>query len=521
MNRRSFVLGGAVLTLATYADRSQARAFSASKTGKNLIPETPCNAPNYWCTWAAQNYMYGHHLQELNPEVLEGDSGSKLAHNAMNEEVLLGKNGWAHQFYPRVRKDLYLLLDDGWEAGGTATFDLDTAKFPSFSGTPEERLSELNKTIQAANWRGAALWCRNTPGGERDEQLEMMSQQAGIHYWKVDIGDPSFHLIELRQKNQTNLQFEHVHSEGPLNGDWRRSGRFGAQPWGSKRQQVLAHTDVYRTYDVTAILSLPTTLDRLAEMLKGVEGHTDVHALLNVEDEVYVAAVMGCTMGVLRHPLHGLRPGEDTDLFFNGSRQAKRRMDEVVRALRWQRIAPPFAAGTGRVEVSDEVLTDSWAFKRGQTWETDLVGQTVHQGAPACIARNIALPRVKSTGEKPFVFAARFPNGAVAIGVQERTHPERAWYMPAADVELNVGDAPGPYGIFGSCNTLTLIFDRSIKGKRVLVQDLAADESQDITEHVHIDGRSLQLSELDLRNFGLRHVSTGDTSSPGLVISVS
>jgi hypothetical protein len=464
--------------------------------------------------------MYGHHLPELRPEVLEGDSGSRLAHDAMNEQLLLGKNGWANEFFPRVRKDLYLMLDDGWEAGGTATFELDAAKFPSFAGSPAERLARLNQAIRTANWRGAALWCRNTPGGEQDEHLEVLSQEADIRYWKIDIGDPAFHLVDARKLNHTRLQFEHVHGESPLNGDWRRDGRFGVQDWGSRRQQILAHTDVYRTYDVTSILSLPTTLDRLAEMLKGAQGHTDVHALLNVEDEVYVAAVLGCTMGVLRHPLEGLRPGTDTDLFFNGSRQAKRRMDEVVRALRWQRIAPPFAAGSGSVEVSDEVLTDSWIFERGQTWEGDLVGQTARQGAPACIARNIALPRVTAAGDKPFVFASRFANGAIAVGAQERTRPGRAWYMPTANVELHVGDAAGPFGIFGSLTTLTLVFDRPLAGKRVLAQDLAADDVLDVTDRVRIDGQKLQLTEANLRSFGLRTVSNGDVSSPGLVLAL-
>src|SRR5437899_929400 len=96
------------------------------------------------------------------------------------------------------------------------------------------------------------------------------------------------------------------------------------------------------------------------EMLKGGEDHPEVSGLLNVEDEVYVAAVLGCTMGVLRHPLEGVRPGPDTDLFFNGPRRAKRRMDEVVRALRWQRLAQPFSPGSGTVKVSEDVLTDSW-----------------------------------------------------------------------------------------------------------------------------------------------------------------
>jgi len=520
VNRRNFVLTGATMLLSSRLNGLTAPASSAPGIGESLIPDTPSSAPNYWCTWAVQNYMYGHHLHELHPDILEGDSGSRLAHDAMNEQVLLGEEGWAHEFFPRIRKDLYLLLDDGWESGGTATFELDTAKFPSFNGAPAERLSKLNSAIQQANWRAAALWCRNTPGGQQDEHLEMLSQDAGIHYWKIDIGDPSFHLVDLRSRNHARLKFEHVHGESPLNGDWRRDGRFGPQGPGSRRQQILAHTDVYRTYDVSSILSLPTTLDRVVEMLKGAQGNADVRALLNVEDEVYVAAVMGCTMGVLRHPLTGLRPGPDTDLFFNGPRQAKRRMDEVVRALRWQRIAPPFAAGRGVVEASSEILTDSWIFERGQTWEGDLVGQTTHQGAPACTVRNLPLPRVTAPGDKPFVYASRFANGAVAVGAQERTRPGRAWYMPPAHVELSVGDAPGPYGVFGSFTTLTLTFDRPLAGKRILAQDLATDEALDVTGQVRVDGRSLQLTEANLRDFGLRTVTKGDLSSPALVIAL-
>lgn len=521
MNRRNFVRSGAAMMLMASSDRlALSSPTPSANAANNIIPETPSGAPNYWCTWAAQNYMYGHNLQELKPEILEGDSGSHLAHDAMNETVLLGAQGWATSFFPRVRKELYLMLDDGWEAGGTATFDLDTSKFPSFPGSPAERLTKLNKAIQVQGWRGTALWCRNTPGGVQDEHLEILSQQAGIPYWKIDIGDPEFHLVDLRRSNHVQLQFEHVHGEPALNGDWRRDGRFGSQPWGSRRQQVLANTDVYRTYDVTSILSLPTTLDRLAEMLRGAQGHANLRTLLNVEDEVYVAAVMGCTMGILRHPLVGRRPGADLDLFFNGPRQAKRRMDEVIRALRWQRIAPPFPAGEGTIEVGNEIVTDSWTFERGQTWQSNLVGHTAHQGAPSVMARNLALPRVTAAAEKPFVFASRFPNGAVAIGIQERTHPGQAWHLPPAEVELNVADAPGPFGIFGSCKTLTMIFDRSLSGKRIVVQDLAANEALDVTGQVRVKGQSLQLTEAQIKNFGLRGGSSGDLSSPGLVLSL-
>jgi hypothetical protein len=187
-------------------------------------------------------------------------------------------------------------------------------------------------------------------------------------------------LTALHDETRLPLTLEHVHGELPVNGDWRKDGRFGSQPWGSRRLNILAHTDVYRTYDVTSILSLPTTLDRVAEMLKGAEGRPEVSGLLNVEDEVYVAAVLGCTMGLLRHPLEDMRPGPDAKLFFNGPRRAKRRMDEVVRALRWQRLAQPFSPGSGTVKVSEDVLTDSWRFERTQTWQNDLIGPTVRQG---------------------------------------------------------------------------------------------------------------------------------------------
>jgi hypothetical protein len=80
--------------------------------------------------------MFGHDLRALDPAILERDSGSKLAHNAMSEAALFGKEGWAHEFFPKIRQDLYLLLDDGWEAGGTATFELEASRFPSREAPP-------------------------------------------------------------------------------------------------------------------------------------------------------------------------------------------------------------------------------------------------------------------------------------------------------------------------------------------------------------------------------------------------
>jgi hypothetical protein len=243
--------------------------------------------------------------------------------------------------------------------------------------------------------------------------------------------------------------------------------------------------------------------------------------LLNVEDEVYLAAVMGCTMGVLRHPLCGLRPEPDTDLFFNGPRQAKRRMDEVVRALRWQRIAAPVPASKGALRVGAETLTDGWTFKRGETWQNDLAGQRVYQGAPARLSRDIELPRVTVEGEPPFVFAMKFPNGAVAVGCQERTLPGRGWFMPQCDVGLDVSGANGPFGVFGNFESVTFDFRSRVGNIKVLAQDLAGDKVSDITREVEIRGRSLHVPGKIIRRVGLEAATPGDISSPGLVIAIA
>lgn len=519
-NRRQF-LTGSLATLGAAAMPAGIEVGWRAETRTNLVPATPATSPSYWCTWSAQNYMYGRGAKELDVRLLEGERGNRIAREQINEQVLLGPDGWAIKFYPSIRRDLYLLLDDGWAEGGPASFLLDEKKFPSFKkGTPPERLRQLNDAIRGLGWRGLALWCRDTPGGKDDERLVLWSEDAGIHYWKIDGGDKSFNVIRARNRAHAALTLEHIYGEPPVNGDWRRNGRFGQQLWGSQRIDILRQTDIYRTYDTTSILSIPTTLDRVSELFLGAAGHEEVRAILNAEDEVYIAAALGCTMGIMRHPLIGMRPEHDADLFFNGPRQAKRRMDEAVRAVRWQRIAPPFSPGFGSVKCSDEILTDSWIFERGQTWQKELLGTSVRQGAPACLARNIALPEIKAPNDKPFVVAAKFPNGAVAIAAHERTQVGNAWYMPACEVTLSVSDAPGPFGVFGHFDSLTLICDKPLSGKRVLAQDLARDASVDVSNEVQIRGTSLQIPGRVMRRVCHYNRPAGDLSAPGLVIAI-
>lgn len=283
---------------------------------------------------------------------------------------------------------------------------------------------------------------------------------------------------------------------------------------------MLRQADVYRTYDTSTTLSIPTTIDRIAELLKASQGHREIRALLNSEDEVYLAAVLGCTMGIMRHPLRGLRPSGDLDVAFAGPRETKRRMDEVVRAVRWQRIAAPYPVSIGYVRVDEKVLTDTWNFRQGETWYTESIDRLVKQGAPARIARNADLPEVLSEGKAPFIVAGRFPNGALAIAAQQRISIEDGWHTPLANVSWTVGDCRQPIGIFGQFRSLTLLTNRSLHRARVLAQDLAAERSIDITSRVQIADRSITFPGEVLNMVGLSASLPGDLSDPGLVVQL-
>jgi len=492
---------------------------SSLVTTRSLVPKTLATAPNYWCTWAAQNYLYAQGTREFDPIELEGAAGAVHAQTLLNERVLMRPDGWAKVFHPRIRQELYLLLDDGWQEGGTDTFQLDRSKFPSFIGPAEQRLRDLNNAVRADGWRALALWCRFPPdyskGGER---CVSWNKRAGIPYLKIDGGDQAGILTRARAHQDASITLEHIHGEPCLNGDWRREGRFDTQIWGCMRLEILRKTDVYRTYDATAILGIPTTLDRAVELLKGVSGHPEVAGILNVEDEVYLAAVLGCSMGVLRHPLRGLRPNNDEDVFFPATRQLKRRMDEVVRAVRWQRIAPPLAAGEGTLVLDSQRLVDEWTFKHGETFDPHVVGNRARQSAPARVARNMELPSVSCKGDLPYVACTRFQNGAAAIGAFERV-VDRA-FQPKADVAWKVGDISGPFGIFGRFRSLTLIFDRQLRPGRVLAQDLAGDSPIDITDEVSVGSSEVTLPGALIDRIGRSSGTQGDLSMPGLVLAI-
>lgn len=514
---------------------------------RSLVPAAAGAAPNYWCTWSTQNYtLAGMELdgRPVDAAALMGEPGCKMAREHLDERLLFGPEGWTRTAFDKVRADLYLLLDDGWDvARGVhpgadrwrfGSLELDEARFPSCAGSPQERLARLSALARAQGWRGAAVWLAaqvtgdgRTPGALAPQpaaeafwrERARWCRAAGIEYWKVDWGarchDIAFRrmLAEIALREAPDLVVEHAWCMDPLNGGTAGEGRF--RDGGDilpRCEDLLAFSPVLRAYDTVGQFSTVSMLDRVASLLEaGVRRQS--HTLLNAEDEAYLAAALGCTLGVMRHPRWRMAPGQRHD-----PRQVARRSDEVVRAIRWQRIAPPSGCGLTPVAADSNALADAWFFEEGDTWCGAALGREVVQRAPARVARGMELPVVRGTDVPPYVVASRHPNGAVAVATLPRILRNRAIETPAADVEITIPDAARPLGIFGVYRSLTLRLAGGPQPRRVLAQDLAGEVPQDITPRVAQRPGALHLDGALLAEIGRSAGAKGDPSDPGLVI---
>ena len=271
------------------------------------------------------------------------------------------------------------------------------------------------------------------------------------------------------------LLLEHSANTGPLNDvavPWEQSetagsGRFRDwQPIYQRSLTLLPFSDIFRTYDVTGQLSVATTLDRVAQLLlAGYEmqaSELDADNLLNCEDEPYLGVVLGCAIGIMRHPLFLERPGEDYD-----PARLAQKIDAVVRAVRWQRIAPAFDVKAVPVTLDEDMLTDDWTFQKGETWADFICGKTIIQPAPARVSRGMPLVEVRAEREVPFVVASRHPNGATAIAVLPRTLRQLGMFMPLADMTLPLIDETQPLAIFGQFRSLRIKLAHPLGNRRI------------------------------------------------------
>jgi len=477
---------------------------------KNLIPATPGTAPDYFCTWNVQGYVLSYAKGKLR--------------NAMTESNMFGSGKYQNWlgFYPRIRSDLYFVMDDSWDVG-FSNYDfgadiLSPERFPTFAiaGTEPEKLKKLNDAVQARGWRAVGGWiCANKAVKYKNmsdqqfytERLQWMNA-AGWGYWKVDWGKHSRdaqwrrQLTDLAHQYAPRLWVEHA-----LN--WN----------------CVPFADVFRTYDIEAITAIPVTLFRVCQGIKQV-AEPNAKAIINCEDEPIIGAALGCAIGIMRHPYADNLPnGQQDEVFPPVTRVVKHCLNAVERGVLWHRVAPPFKVD-GQVNIDPMNLTDTWYFHAREGWASK-AGTWATNSAPARITRGgLPLPTVKvDAGEPPFVIASRNPDGAMTIATLGRTictsPTDRKYWTPLADITLNGGKLAGPIGIFGYYKSLTLTFDGPMTGRTILAQDILDTQAKDITDQVVIKGNTLILPGKLIKRIGLENSTPGDKSDPGMVISIS
>jgi len=498
---RLILIFGYAFSMLTLAGYSQ-------KIG-SLVPDAPSKAPDYFCTWCVQGYVCSY---ENNP----------LHRMAMNEKNMFGDSlyqNWV-SFFPKIRKDLFFVMDDSWDIplsenskAGTSIglVELSPSRFPSYAGTPTDRLKKLCAAVEAKGWKGLGGWISAQeapiagivdPATYWTERLKS-ANEAGFTYWKVDWGKQSRNqdwrkmLTQLGRIYAPNLVIEHAFNEKPIE-----------------------FSDTYRTYDVENVIAQPLTIQRVADLLK-YKAQGSAKGIINCEDEPYIAAGLGCAIGIMRHPFAGNLPDNTADFAFPvRGRDIKNRLDELVRGVRWHRIAEPFGVGSNYT-IDTVALKDYWVLAEKETWnKAHHPGDTLRASAPARVSRGLPLAKVMNpTYDQPFVLSSMYPNGAVAIATIGRAL-DREYVTKRITVEQRIQSLNMPIAIFGDYESLTLVLPTKIKASDYTVfgQDLAGDIPLDITKEIIFkDDKIILLGDV-IRKIGLSAASKGDLSDPGLVL---
>lgn len=519
-----------------------------------LIPSERRNTANYWCSWRNQRMFMP--IPYFHMRLFDFDTHSRIQREMLSDEVLFGKRGILSCYMEDVRGDMLVMLDDGWDVpykGGYYSFgslELNRERFPYGGSTPAENLAILSGKIKALGYAGTGLWVPMSCIGESADNKFSLSEfgeywterakwldEADISYLKVDWG---FHendmeyrelLTDILKKYAPRIQVEHTVPDG-----WFHSGEQDKNAFG----KALSISDSFRCYDVRFDFNSVTTLGRATMVLTlDCDLREDCRGLVNVGEEPYVAAALGCTMGIMSHPLlRGSVISMIPEDFQNGiSRRATLKseyhsFDHYVRALRWQRSAPAFSYKKGDTLCSDTLLEDSWTYeKEPYPYDrNDLQGKTVRQSAPQIVARCTSLPEiVRKDGHscedyEPYIAASLNPmTGAYTVAALPRTIDQvMNCTTPKAEVVCRGLLADKQFAVFGSFERLTLEFDVSIEGKRLFGGDILLDDHGDITDMVGISikGNRLTLDGALLDKIGLAKASFHDLSDPGSVFAL-
>ena len=509
----------------------------------NLIEKSKSfNTDCYFCTWLTQ--MLGRSREDQL-------TSEKQPRDYMTEELLFGKNGIA-EVYPDIKKELIFLLDDGWDVGYNlhmgrnrdkfGSLVVNDERFPSCTGSPVQRLKKLNSLVKERGWKGLGLWiCANACGETVKERLNTdearkywrervgWCREAGILYWKVDWGhyerSEAFRrmLDEIAKEEYPQLIIEHAGCVQPLNGveinnpHPNDSGRFSE--WNNEHLHwlsIIRFARVFRTYDVINQLAVPTTLDRVYNTLRlGYENDT-ANCILNCEDEMYIGAALGLSLGIMRS--EKWRPALPD---IQDPTEYRNRITEVYRAMNWLLyFAPPMGVNEASVSASEERLTASHNCD-DKIFSGKYSGKTVMQSAPAIITRGCVLPRVKYTeDEKPYIIASRNKTGAYSVASLCRKYGQSRYRTPLAETALFIDDPSAVIGVFGYHGSITLEYPLSILNYRVFMQDLALNAAEEITDCADIRDNRIVIDGKIINRIGRSANAGKDISEPGVVIKL-
>ena len=158
------------------------------KTGINLVPDEKNTSPDYWCTWGAQNYATD--TSSVKHTLALG--GHSVTAGYLTEQNLFGENGWSEALPAILKQDLILLFDLGWDVPAGLKFEnsnwelgsllVAEDKFPSCTGSAEERLMKLNQMVLTNGWKGTGLWLPSHPHGDRKDGIIMADKLVESFY---------------------------------------------------------------------------------------------------------------------------------------------------------------------------------------------------------------------------------------------------------------------------------------------------------------------------------------------------
>lgn len=484
-------------------------SITAFSQTTSLIPNTPSKAPDYFCTWNIQGFVCSF-------------ESSAIMRQEMTETNMFGSGQYQNwlNLFPKIREDLIFVMDDSWDIPISETSkdgptfgltELNQERFPSYTGNPAERLSKLVNAVKAKGWKGLGGWiCAqeapivgNVNSEEYWTERLKAANQADFTYWKVDWGKQSRNLewrktmTKLGRQYAPNLIIEHA-----FNG------------------YTIEVSDIYRTYDVENVTAQPVTIQRIADLLH-YKTQGDAKGIINCEDEPYIAAGLGCAIGVMRYPFADKLPNNTNDYAFPPvGRDIKHRLDEIIRGVRWHRIAEPFGVGSD-FTIDKDLLKDYWVLGERETWnKKHKPGDTLRESAPARVSRGLPLAKVINPNpNQPFVLSSLHPNGAIAIVTIGRGI-NHEYITQKIKVEQEIKNIENPIGIFGDYESLTLILPTKIKASdyEVLGQDLAGDLPSNITKEILFKDNKIIISGDLIRKVGLSAASKNDKSDPGLVL---